>query len=212
MSRPLLVFGAGGMGRELAAWVSRAVGAEFELVAIVDDGDPTPEIPGTAVETLAQAAAWWPGAHVVVGIGDSRLRERLVGAATEAGLQVAPALVHPSVPLEGRIALAEGAVICPGTVLTTDIWIGPHVQINVNCSVMHDTMIEAFATLSPGVQLSGTVHIGAHAFLGTGAVTVNGVPGKPLRIGEGAVVGAGAVVTRDVPPGATVVGVPARRI
>ena len=41
--------------------------------------------------------------------------------------------------------------------------------------------------------------------IGSGAVILGGV-----TIGEGALVGAGAVVTRDVPPGLTVVGSPAR--
>ena len=43
------------------------------------------------------------------------------------------------------------------------------------------------------------------ASIGSGAVILGGV-----RIGSGALVGAGAVVTRDVSPGATVAGVPAR--
>jgi len=45
------------------------------------------------------------------------------------------------------------------------------------------------------------------ASIGAGAVIVCGV-----TIGEGAMVGAGAVVTKNVPPGATVVGNPARRV
>ena len=45
------------------------------------------------------------------------------------------------------------------------------------------------------------------ASVGTGAVILGGV-----EIGERAIVGAGAVVTRDVPPGATVAGNPARVI
>jgi acetyltransferase-like isoleucine patch superfamily enzyme len=41
--------------------------------------------------------------------------------------------------------------------------------------------------------------------VGSGAVVFGGV-----RVGAGALVGAGAVVTKDVTPGATMVGVPAR--
>jgi acetyltransferase-like isoleucine patch superfamily enzyme len=47
--------------------------------------------------------------------------------------------------------------------------------------------------------------VGRGASIGSGATVLCGV-----TIGERALVGAGAVVTRDVPPGATVAGIPAR--
>jgi bifunctional UDP-N-acetylglucosamine pyrophosphorylase/glucosamine-1-phosphate N-acetyltransferase len=57
-----------------------------------------------------------------------------------------------------------------------------------------------------GVAKSRTL-IEAEAFIGAGSVLI-----APTQIGSGATVGAGAVVTRNqfVPPGTTVVGVPAR--
>ena len=58
--------------------------------------------------------------------------------------------------------------------------------------------------LNPKVALSGGVTVGEGCLLGAGATVL-----QNLRVGAGATVGAGAVVTRDVPPGATVVGVPA---
>jgi UDP-2-acetamido-3-amino-2,3-dideoxy-glucuronate N-acetyltransferase len=51
--------------------------------------------------------------------------------------------------------------------------------------------------------LATTIEEGAS--LGSGVVVLGGV-----TVGAGAIVGAGAVVTRDVAPGATVAGVPAR--
>ena len=43
--------------------------------------------------------------------------------------------------------------------------------------------------------------------VGTGAQVL-----QYVTVGEGATVGAGAVVTKDVPPGATVVGIPAKEL
>lgn len=61
---------------------------------------------------------------------------------------------------------------------------------------------ETRADLSPA-----PVHIGAHAWLGAGAIVLPGV-----TVGEGAIVAAGAVVTKDVAPRTVVGGVPARLI
>jgi len=55
-----------------------------------------------------------------------------------------------------------------------------------------------------GVRKNRT-HIGAEAFIGSDTMLV-----APVTVGEQAQTGAGAVVNRDVPPGAVVVGVPAR--
>ena len=47
--------------------------------------------------------------------------------------------------------------------------------------------------------------VGDNVFIGAGAKILG-----PITIGNGSKIGAGAVVVRPVPPGATVVGVPAR--
>ena len=211
--RELLIFGAGGFGREVASWAGRAEwrGEGFVVAAFIDDNASAAELNGRPVLTIEQAAAEHPGAYVIATVGDPRLRERLIGKAVGAGLVATAPLVHPNVEYDPEyVSFAEGVVVCAGSILTVNIAVRAHAQINLDCTVGHDAVIGSYSTLSPGVHISGNVTLERYSFMGTGAVTVNGMPGKPLLIGEGAVVGAGAVVTRDVPGGVTVTGVPAR--
>jgi sugar O-acyltransferase (sialic acid O-acetyltransferase NeuD family) len=212
-TRELLIFGAGGFGREVASWAGRAQwrGEGFAVAAFIDDNAPAAELNGRPVLTLQQAAERHPGAYVIATVGDPKLRERLIAKALEAGLVATAPLVHPNVEYDhDYVSFADGVVVCAGSILTVNLSVEAHAQINLDCTVGHDSVIGAYCTLSPGVHISGNVTLEPYAFFGTGAVTVNGLPGKPLVIGEGAVVGAGAVVTKDVPGGVTVTGVPAR--
>jgi maltose O-acetyltransferase len=56
-----------------------------------------------------------------------------------------------------------------------------------------------------GLELGRPVHVGRNVWIGGGAIILPGV-----TIGDDAVVGAGSVVTKDVLPGVTVRGNPAR--
>jgi sugar O-acyltransferase (sialic acid O-acetyltransferase NeuD family) len=212
-----MIFGTGGAGREIAVWAERAswAGRPFRVLGLISDDDFGQVIGGREVSTLADAAGRHPGALTVIAVGDPQLRSRLVELAASAGLRPSPPLVHPGVWAEldaDTVTFGEGVVICPGSIVTTNVEIGAHVQINVACTVMHDCRVGAFSTLSPGVHLSGNNVLESSVFVGTGAVTIQGLPDRPLEIGRGAVIGAGAVVTGNVAAGATVVGVPAREV
>jgi sugar O-acyltransferase (sialic acid O-acetyltransferase NeuD family) len=209
----LLIYGAAGFGCELAAWAERARWGDrpVHVLGLIDDLTSNRVVNGRQVWRLDDAARLHEGAFVVAGVGRPALRERLIARAEAAGLKPAPPLIHPSVDYDhDHVTIGDGSVICPGTTLTTNIEIGRHVQINLHCTVAHDVELGDFVTLSPGCHISGRVKMGRSVFVGTGVVTVNGEPGRPLVIGEGAVLGAGAVVLKDVPPSVTVFGVPAR--
>lgn len=56
-----------------------------------------------------------------------------------------------------------------------------------------------------GLEYGRPVRVGRNVWIGAGVLVLPGI-----SIGDDAVVGAGSVVTRDVPPGVTVMGNPAR--
>jgi len=206
----LYIFGAGGSGREVAWLAEQAWGSAVHLIFLVDHpkylSEPVNNIP---VQLLSEANRI-SDARFLVAIGDPKLRRKAAYACSDAGLQPT-ILVHPRAEISHWVKLDEGVVICAGAVITTNISIGKHVQINVCCSVSHDVSIGEFSTLSPGAHISGNVQIGRGVFIGTGACIINGKPGAPLVISDDAVVAAGACVTGPVEAGALVAGVPATR-
>ncbi|MDF2446267.1 MAG: sugar O-acyltransferase, sialic acid O-acetyltransferase NeuD family [Moraxellaceae bacterium] len=211
--KQILIYGAGGFAREVAWLVEQctAAGQAVQPVGFIDDNPDShgKELNGIKVYSLDQAAAQFPQAEVVLGLGAPALREKLATRVQEKGLGFAT-LVHPRVEKSRFIEMGEGTVICAGSILTTNIRLGRQVQINLDCTVGHDVVMEDFVTLAPGVHVSGCVILEKGAYVGTGASIINGRLDCPLVIGANAVIGAAACVTRDIPPDVTAVGIPAK--
>lgn len=80
-----------------------------------------------------------------------------------------------------------------------NIVISDHSRIGSGCTVFHGVTIGSDER--PPVEESAPV-LGDGVYVGAGAILVG-----PIHVGDGARIGAGAVVTKDVPAGATAVGV-----
>jgi sugar O-acyltransferase (sialic acid O-acetyltransferase NeuD family) len=207
------IYGASGFGREVA-WLAEACAADgtsIQVACFIDDdaakhGISLNDIP---IMGLEEARRRFPDALVVAGVGVPAVRERLMDKAAAGGFSF-KTLIHPRVEISRWIEIGEGTVICAGNILTTNIKLGQHVQINLDCTIGHDVIMGDYATLAPGVHVSGCVHIGKRAYIGTGAVIINGTQDNPLVIGDDAIVGAGACVTKSIPSGQTWGGVPAK--
>jgi sugar O-acyltransferase (sialic acid O-acetyltransferase NeuD family) len=144
-----------------------------------------------------------------VGIADPRIREQIFERYRELGLEPFEIRAETSIVFDNTI-IGEGAVLCPYSIITANVTIGKMFHLNLHSYVEHDCRIGDFVTFGPRVSCNGAVHIGDHAYIGSGAILKQGTRERPLMIGAGAIVGMGAVVTKDVAPGATGVGNPAR--
>ena len=106
-----------------------------------------------------------------------------------------------------NLHISEGVYINSGAVIldTARVTIGARSLlgpgVHIYCADHHRDP----ARRREGMERALPVAIGADVWIGGRAVILPGV-----MIGEGAIVAAGAVVSRDVAPGATVAGVPAR--
>ncbi|MEO8584637.1 MAG: acetyltransferase [Acidobacteriota bacterium] len=193
------VLGAGGHAKVVVATLQAA---GIEVIGVFDDDRSRHgsdvlgvRVRGGVEDSLREKCP------LVIGVGSNRARkalaERIAGEFISA---IHPhAFVHPSCKIGAGSVVFAGAVIQPDTVL------GEHTIVNTSASVDHDCRVGAFAHVAPGVHVCGGVEIGEGALLGVGSAVI---PGR--RIGAWAVLGAGSVVTKDVEPGQTVVGVPAR--
>jgi maltose O-acetyltransferase len=123
--------------------------------------------------------------------------------------------VSRSAQINRRARLGRQVTIGPNSgvgeesILWGEVHIGSDVIMGQGCYfITGDHLVPGdygrFRDLDP---VTAPIHVEDGAFIGGRVIVLPGV-----RIGKGAAVGAGSVVTKDIAPGATVVGNPAREV
>jgi sugar O-acyltransferase (sialic acid O-acetyltransferase NeuD family) len=219
--REVVIVGAGGFGREIADWCTRASYSHTPHVLthppinlkvkgfIDNNADKLPKkINGiTVLGTDDWVFSQKQKPNLVLGIGHPHIKRKIFEKFQ--GKAIFPNVIDTDC-LSGsmvNIPIDSGIIITPGNVLTCNISIGMFTLINLHCTVGHDCEIGDFATLSPGVNMSGYTKVGEGSYLGTGCSTLEGV-----SIGKWSVVGGNAFVNKNLPDNITAVGIPAKVI
>ena len=209
--RELYIIGAGGFGREVAWLVERIneTGMFWNLKGFIDNSVAVQKtmVDGYPVlgkcDDLPKLGKIW----VVCAVGSAMARKKVIRQVEQYENVMFATLVDPKAEIGRTCKISAGSIICANSVLTADVCIGGHVLVNLDCTIGHDTSIEDFVTIYPGVNISGNCSVGACSELGTGTHIIQG-----KKIGEKSIVGAGAVVVKDIPGCCTAVGNPARVI
>jgi sugar O-acyltransferase (sialic acid O-acetyltransferase NeuD family) len=202
---PLLVFGAGGHGKVVAA--AALASGRFVVEGFLDDD------PGKAGGTLLGLpvkggldviAGSGAGRVVALGVGSNRARLSAAERITAAGHALV-AIVHPTALVSTGCRIGDGTFVGPGAVLHVDASVGRGCIVNSAAVVEHDCVLEDGVHLAPNATLGGAVVLRKGVHVGLGAVVL-----PNLAVAEWTVVGAGAVVISSLPAGVVAVGVPAR--
>jgi bifunctional UDP-N-acetylglucosamine pyrophosphorylase / glucosamine-1-phosphate N-acetyltransferase len=174
--------------------------------------------------TVVDPASTWVDATVSVG-QDTVLEPFTVlrgKASIGAECRIGPHVYIEDATLGDRSDCGPFAKLRPGTEVAEDVHIGSFAEL-VRSRIGRGSRV-------PHVSYLGDTDLGEDANVGAGTITANFDGAKknrteigdgafvgvdtmlvaPVKLGRGARTGAGSVVTKDVPDGATAVGVPAR--
>lgn len=195
--RKRALVGAGGFAREIKAHMK-----EPDMVCFVDDYYWSEND-----ENILPLSKFEPHEYdVLVAIGDSKQRSQMVAKLPPETSYFT--FVHETAIILGDdVKFGVGSIICAGAVITTNVNIGEHAQINLNTTIGHDCIIGDYFTTAPGVNLSGNCVIGNEVYLGT-----NCSVRQRVHITDNVTIGLNSGVLNNINKPGIYVGLPVRMI
>lgn len=207
--KKLCIFGTGGFAREtLLVFIDSLAGTghdyhDFAVFMENDDAYDATEIMGIPV---IRQSIYDASKHLlIIAVGDPANRLRITGqfpAETDYA-----SLVHPTAVISEWVEIGEGAIVTAGTIVTCNVKIGKHAQLNLHTTVGHDCLIGDYFTTAPGAKISGICNFKNNVYIGTNAGVRQGID-----ITNDVTIGMGAQVVKPIDEPGVYVGSPAKKL
>lgn len=205
MKDELLIIGASGHGKVVTDIAIKM--NQWKKIHFLDDNDSIKNCMGIEIiGKSTEAFKYIDNADIFIAIGTNSIRERFHEKLASAGASI-PILIHPNAVIGPEVELKEGTVIMAGVVINASTRIGRGCIINTGTIIEHDSVLEDFVHISPGVRICGYVKIGKGAWLELGSIINN-----HTNISSNCKVSTGAVVLKDITEPGTYTGNPAEKI
>jgi hypothetical protein len=156
MKQPLVIVGAGGLGKEIACLVNSLT--DFYVQGFYDDGLSKGELVLGKYEVLGNIQSLketQSEVYVVIAFGNPKMRKKCWDALQENLNINFPNLIHSSTLIMNaeRIQWGKGVIVFPLAVLTTDLSIGDNIVVHTGASVHHDVSVGSHTVIMPGARL-----------------------------------------------------------
>jgi sugar O-acyltransferase (sialic acid O-acetyltransferase NeuD family) len=207
----LIVVGSSGHASVLVDAIELA--GVFTIAGYLDDTHPSGTILRGypvlgAVRDVATVCAERKIQDVVIAIGDNWRRRKVhLDLLRNSPHLSFPVVRHPSAVVAPTAEIAMGTALLARSHVGPGSRIGSFCILNTGSSADHDSKMQDFASLAPGVFTGGLVEIGECSAVGVGASISD-----RISIGSHSVVGTGSVVVRDIPDHVVAYGCPARTV
>jgi sugar O-acyltransferase (sialic acid O-acetyltransferase NeuD family) len=205
ITQSLLIFGAGGFGKEILDILNSSVSYSAAQISFIDDSF-TPDILVNDISVIGgiDTVKNNLNSQLIIALGSPTSRRKLALKLKEIGSSFFTA-IDASANVRPNVTIGEGSIVCANVAISTNSQIGTQNIINIGAIVGHDVITGNYSVFSPGSIVLGGVTIGEGVEVGAGAIVHPGV-----KIGNWCKIAMGAVLYKDVPDYAIVSGNPAR--
>ena len=198
MMKNVVIFGTSGHAKVIIDILERS--EEYSIVGCIDDFKEKNEdfleykILGKT-EDIADLMKTYEIRGGIIAIGDNwirnNVRDKIITCVPSFNFINA---IHPDVKIAQHVELGKGIAIMAGVIINSSSHIQDHCILNTKASLDHDSVMEEYSSLAPGVTTGGNVRIGKFSAISLGVNIIHGI-----SIGDHVVIGAGSLVLEDIP-------------
>lgn len=206
----LVIIGARGAGREtfLTATKSFGYGYDFDVKGFLDGKKNALDGVSGYPPIISSVEDYQPQTDdvFVCALGDPNWRKHYVDIIIQKGGEFV-SLIDKTARIGINAKIGKGCIIRDYAMISCDVTIGDFVYIQPFSVIGHDAVVKDFCHLNTYAFMGGYSEMGEMSTIHTHGTLL---PHK--TVGVGATIGAGSVAISNVKDGATVIGIPAKKI